>query len=73
MTRELPFTVIGGYLDAGKTTLLNHLLTHARDLRVAALVNEFGSVSIDAETARTGCPVSRRSGLSSEAREAPRP
>ncbi len=48
----LPFTVIGGYLGAGKTTLLNHLLSHAGGLRVAALVNDFGSVNIDAELIR---------------------
>jgi G3E family GTPase len=41
-------TVIGGYLGAGKTTLLNHVLRHA-DERIAVLVNDFGSVSIDDE------------------------
>ena len=52
MTDRLPFTVIGGYLGAGKTTLLNHLLTHAAGLRVAALVNDFGSVNIDVDLVR---------------------
>ena len=40
-------TVIGGYLGAGKTTLLNHVLRSA-DERVAVIVNDFGSVNIDA-------------------------
>ncbi|MEM9465441.1 MAG: CobW family GTP-binding protein [Actinomycetota bacterium] len=41
-------TVVGGYLGAGKTTLLNHLLSVA-DERVAVLVNDFGSLDIDAQ------------------------
>ncbi|MFY0611403.1 MAG: GTP-binding protein [Hyphomicrobiaceae bacterium] len=45
----LPVTVIGGYLGAGKTTLVNHLLRHADGLRVAVLVNEFGALPIDAD------------------------
>ncbi len=43
-----PFTVIGGYLGAGKTTLVNHLLTAAHGLRIAVLVNDFGEVNVDA-------------------------
>lgn len=41
-------TVIGGYLGAGKTTLVNHVLRSA-DSRVAVLVNDFGDVNIDAD------------------------
>jgi G3E family GTPase len=43
----LPVTVIGGYLGAGKTTLVNHLLRHAAGRRLAVLVNEFGELAID--------------------------
>ena len=43
----LPVTVIGGYLGAGKTTLVNHLLRHANGRRLAVLVNEFGALPID--------------------------
>lgn len=46
---DLPVTVIGGYLGAGKTTLVNHLLRHNEGLRLAVLVNEFGDLSIDAD------------------------
>ena len=42
-------TVVGGYLGSGKTTLINHLLRHADGLRLAVLVNEFGSLPIDAD------------------------
>ncbi|MEQ1695719.1 MAG: CobW family GTP-binding protein [Hyphomicrobiaceae bacterium] len=44
----IPVTVIGGYLGAGKTTLINHVLTASHGLRIAVLVNDFGSVNIDA-------------------------
>lgn len=47
MTVPLPVTVIGGYLGSGKTTLVNHLLRHANGLRLAVLVNEFGTLAID--------------------------
>jgi G3E family GTPase len=41
-------TVLGGYLGAGKTTLLNHLLRHADGRRLGVIVNDFGSINIDA-------------------------
>lgn len=44
---RLPVTVIGGYLGAGKTTLVNHLLRNAGGRRLAVLVNDFGTTPID--------------------------
>lgn len=45
----LPVTVIGGYLGAGKTTLVNALLRQAGGQRLAVLVNDFGALAIDAD------------------------
>ena len=48
MISQLPLTVIGGYLGAGKTTLINRLLADPRGKRIMVLVNDFGSINIDA-------------------------
>jgi|SRR5688572_503835 len=48
MTTPIPVAVVGGYLGAGKTTLVNHVLRHAQGMRLAVLVNDFGSLPIDA-------------------------
>lgn len=44
--QRIPITVIGGYLGAGKTTLVNHVL-RSTDERIAVIVNDFGEISID--------------------------
>lgn len=45
----VPITIVSGFLGAGKTSLLNHLLNRADGRRIAVLVNDFGTVNIDAQ------------------------
>jgi G3E family GTPase len=52
MIPPIPLAVIGGYLGAGKTTMINALLTNTEGRRVTVLVNDFGSVNIDAALIR---------------------
>ena len=47
--RRVPATVITGFLGAGKTSLVRHLLAHAEGRRLAVIVNEFGELGIDRE------------------------
>jgi len=53
---RIPTTVVTGFLGAGKTTLIRHLLENAGGRRLAVVVNEFGDVGIDGEILR-GCGV----------------
>jgi G3E family GTPase len=48
----IDLAVIGGYLGAGKTTVVNHLLAAPHGKRIAVLVNDFGAVNIDARLVR---------------------
>ena len=47
--RRVPATVITGFLGAGKTSLVRHLLAHADGRHLAVIVNEFGELGIDRE------------------------
>ena len=49
MHDKIPATVITGFLGAGKTTLVRHVLQHAGGRRIAVIVNEFGALGIDGE------------------------
>jgi cobalamin biosynthesis protein CobW len=57
---RVPCTVVTGFLGAGKTTLIRHLLENAKSKRLALIVNEFGDVGVDGEILRScgveSCP-----------------
>ncbi len=53
---KIPATIVTGFLGAGKTTLIRHVLETAGDRRLALVINEFGDVGVDGEVLR-GCGV----------------
>ena len=56
---KIPTTVVTGFLGAGKTTLVRHVLENADGKRIALIVNEFGDLGIDRSILR-GCGIEDR-------------
>jgi len=56
MAGKIPATVITGFLGAGKTTLIRHMLANAGGRRIALIINEFGDLGVDGEILK-GCGI----------------
>ena len=62
---RIPVVVLAGFLGSGKTTLLNHLLQDDHGIKLAVIVNDFGTIPVDAmlvagQVDSVVCVVSRR-------------
>ncbi len=56
MATKIPATVITGFLGAGKTTMIRHMLQNAGGKRIALIINEFGDLGVDGELLK-GCGI----------------
>ncbi len=54
MAQKIPATVVTGFLGAGKTTLIRHMLQNAEGKRIALIINEFGDLGVDGDILK-GC------------------
>ena len=54
MVSKIPATIITGFLGAGKTTLIRHMLQNAQGRRIALIINEFGDLGVDGDILK-GC------------------
>jgi cobalamin biosynthesis protein CobW len=54
MQAKIPATIVTGFLGAGKTTLIRHMLENAKGRRIALIINEFGDLGVDGDILK-GC------------------
>lgn len=58
--KNIPITLLTGYLGSGKTTLINHILMNQNQYKIAVIVNDIGEVNIDATLIEQGGVVTER-------------
>ena len=58
--KKLPVTVLSGFLGAGKTTVLKHILNNRSGMKVAVIVNDMSDINIDSTMVQSEVSLSHK-------------